>query len=174
MRRLTEVRNEPLIWTETGAFSRVYRLVHEDEQLAALRIAGFGDRRSSAESAEGRWNLRREHWFSPHVIVTDAASGRSIARFEGRWFGGGTLSVEGGESFEWRFLSYWRSERGFVRENGEPAVRFRKLATLEASSLFRKRATLTIEPDRISERELAVMAVLGWYLVVRAMRRSAQ
>jgi hypothetical protein len=168
MRSLVDVWREPLFWVQAGVFSREYHLVLGDERLATLRFAGFTGREANAESAEGHWILRRDGRLSRSVTILDAAGDRAIARFEGHWFGRGRLTFEGGESVDWRSLGFWGLEWGFAREGGDPVVRIRN-----RFSFLRDKAGVTIERDSQPARELAVMAILGWYLLVRMKRRAA-
>jgi hypothetical protein len=168
MRSLRDVGQGPLHWVQAGVFSHEHHLVLGEERLATLRFGGFASREASAESSEGRWILRRDGWLSRNVTVLDAASERAIAHFEVRWLGRGTLTFEGGESFDWRPYGFWRLEWGFARENGDPVVCIRR-----RFSFMRDRASVVVEHDSRPNRELEAMAILGWYVLVRRKRGAA-
>jgi hypothetical protein len=140
----------------------------EDERLATLKLRGFWEGEAGFESADGSWLIRREGTFTRRLSVLDPASGAEIARFQGRWFGRGTLTLAGGDELEWRPLNLWWGDWAFARENGEPVMRFRRRL-----ALLRDRWAVTFEDASLPPRHLATLAAVGCFVLAKMRRRGA-
>ena len=161
MRPLIGSGDESLGWLSAGALSREHELRAGEELVGKLRFAGLGRREASAECAEGRWTFRRG-LFGRTVSIVDPGRGGEIARYHRGWLGGGTLELPRGQNYRWRRFGFWRLACGFTAENGEPLLTYRR-----KPFSFGRRGTLTIDADARRLRELPLLALLGWYLVLQ-------
>jgi len=168
MKPLAEVAGQELIWTQPKFLKRAFQLLAGEEVVATLELAGAIRPKVVAATAEERWSFHREGVFSRSTRIESIESGAEVARFEENWRGGGTLTFQDGREYQWKSVSFWRGEYGFVGADLEPVVRLRTHGIS-----IRNRAQLVIEPSARRIPGLGVLATLGWFLMLRPRRRGA-
>jgi hypothetical protein len=168
MRSLRDLKGASLAWEQPRAMRSEYELRSSSDLFATLRVTDFG-RRTSAESADASWTIRRLGLFRQSCEVRDARSAGLIATFKGNWLGRGSLAFTDGQCLRWRVASFWWTRWQFEREDGTPVVRLSS-----RSALFRARASVEIEPGAEARAETMPLLVLGWYLLLTMRRSHAQ
>ena len=174
MRPIDVCRAQLLRWTQPRAGRSAYQLwvgpqgperaerPVRAEATGTERVAILRWQRGAqavAEAAPGRWTFRRAGFWHPRVIVSLAGSDRAVAVFTARWTGTGTLELSAGRQVHWSAAHAWQAD------DGTPLVAFTSrqgLITLEG--------TVALTPFAVGAPDLALLVLLGWYLVVLQVR----
>ena len=172
MRALAGALGCDLAWQARSLLSRTYDLVDhaapETGSFAMLTVRRMSFvPHAEIESAGGRWSLRRAGFWRPRVLVLAGDAPAPLATFT-RTLGSGLLRFEDGRAYRWRRPSFWSLGRRFEDADGMPVV------SLHYRFGF-PRGRGGVELGTGAERlpEAALLAGLGWYLVLLARRRSA-
>jgi hypothetical protein len=112
-----------------------------------------------AEAAAGRWTFRRAGFWHARVIVSLAGSDSAVAVFTARWMGTGTLELSAGRQVHWSAAHAWQAD------DGTPLVEFTGRQTL-----IKLEGTVALTPAAVGRPDLALLVLLGWYLVVLQVR----
>src|SRR3712207_3915238 len=107
MRRISEVKDRGLTWTQSAYRNPEHELRADGEVVATLRW--HGDSLAVAETADGRWRFKRPALRRSPVSVREVESGAEVAAFVAGWSGGGTLETSRGHRFAWAAANFWRS-----------------------------------------------------------------
>jgi hypothetical protein len=161
MRSIREAAGQTLRWTQPRALSREYELRAGDEVLATLRWQKAFGSLALAEAADGTWTFKRSGFLRPKVTVRLPGSEAEVAVFKPSWGGEGTLRFSEGRPYQWVNTSFWRSEWAFASEGSEPLIHFK----LEFA-FFKHAAEVKVEPGAFAVPDLALLTVLGWYLML--------
>ncbi len=162
MKRLSEVDTSDLRWTRTGE-GHTYRLVSGSEAVASLHWQKSVGSLATAETAEGRWTLKRGGFMSPTVSVRDAEHGQDLAILHVHW-NVSTLTARGGAVFRWTRIGFWVPAWQVTDQAGAELVHFepvRKDSHLEGGLAL-------VAPRGRTIPELLLLLVLGWYFIVLA------
>jgi hypothetical protein len=71
--------------------------------------------------------------------------------------------------YQWQKTSFWRSERAFANEGGEPLVHFKPEV-----AFFKQAAEGKVEPGAAALADLPLLRVLGWYLILLLSEDAAE
>lgn len=173
MRSLEEAVGCELVWKSRGLLSRIHDLV-DPEAIAAgpyatlVWRAGFPMQApAEAQSGDGSWHFVHQGFFRQNVRVV-AADGRTPVATLKRYWLRGVLRFEDGREFTWRRDAFWSPSWRFEDANGTVVVRFRWRFSLP-------RSTTRVEFDSTAapSADRALLACLGWYLVLASRRRVA-
>ncbi len=83
------------------------------------------------------------------------------------WTGSGPVQFSDGRGYRWTKTSFWRPEWTFAARDGRILIQFFPRASL------RMRATVAVDPSARGIRELPVLLLLGWYLLVLMSQDTA-
>lgn len=160
MKRLADLIDRELKWTQPGAFKMHYELHSGDEIAAALRFRSLFGSFATGESADGCWTFKRAGFFQTRVTIRVCGEETDLAVFKNNtWKGGGALELPDGR----RLLAttnLWQSNLEFKTESGEVLIRFKTGGLIHLSAL------VEIQPRALGMAELPLMVMLGWYLIV--------
>ena len=156
MQPLRNSDDQVMIWMPWAQQPHTYALRAGDAVLATLHWPRHGAGLVAARSAEGRWVFQQGH--APHAQVNiwpaDSYAGTGI--FEPGW-GGGIVRLANGPTFRWgRTRALDRAE--WVDEG--PLLRFRRDASASPTIGY-----VTVEPAARDLPQLALLALLGWFLL---------
>ena len=173
MRSLQEAVGRELLWKPRSLLSRTHDLVDpeaaEGEPYATLVWRpGFLMRGpAEAQSGDGRWFFRQRGFFRMTVVVMlqDHAAPTATLR---RYFRRAVLRFEDGREFTWRREALWSRVWRFEDGNGTVVLRLRTQFPFP-----RSKARVEIESSAAPASDRALLACLGWYLVLAARRRAA-
>jgi hypothetical protein len=115
--------------------------------------------RAVAEAAAGQWTFRRAGFWHPRVIVCVAGSESTVAVFTARWTGTGTLELSAGQHVHWSAAHAWQAD------DGTPLVEI-----TSRQGLIRLEGTVALTPAAVGRPDLALLVLLGWYLVAMQAR----
>jgi hypothetical protein len=173
VRSLQDAIGRELVWRPRSLLSRTHDLVdpeaREAEPFATLVWrAGFAlQNPAEAHSGDGSWHLAPRGFFRRQVDVV-AADGRTPVGTLKRYLRRGVLRLEDGREFTWRRRTFWSPTWLFEDANGTVAVRFRWRFALPRSVMRVEFEASTAPPS-----DRALLACLGWYLVLMSRRQVA-
>jgi hypothetical protein len=168
MKTIRDVLEQPLLWTQPSAFQRVFELHAGDDVVGTLRWQKAFGSLALAESSDGVWSFKRSGFLRPKVTVRVPGSETECAAFKPSWGGEGVLRFSDGRCYQWQHTSIWRSEWAFVNDASKPLVHFKP-----ELAYFKHAADVTIEPRAVSNPDLSLLTLLGWYLMVLMAEDSA-
>jgi hypothetical protein len=173
VRSLQEAVGRELLWKPRSLLSRTHDLVDpeagEGEPYATLLWRpGFLLRGpAEAQSGDGRWLFQPRGFFRERVIVLAQEGTAPLATLR-RYWRRAALRFEDGREFVWRRDSFWRRAWRFEDGGGAVVVRLRA-----RFPWLRSTARVEIETSSAPAADRALLACLGWYLVLLARRRAA-
>jgi hypothetical protein len=166
MQSLQEAIGRELRWKPRSAFSRTYDLVDPQADggtpFATLvwRPGLLMGGPAEARSGDGCWRFRRRGFLRGRVFVMPEEGESPLATLREHWRHG-RMRFEDGREFIWRRESLWGLAWRFEDANGTPVVRIRRALWPPAGA-----ARVEIESSAAEAGDRALLACLGWYLVV--------
>lgn len=158
MKNITRSNN--LSWVQPSAFRMDYELRAGNDVAAGLRFRSAFGSFATGESADGCWTFKRVGFFQTRVTIRECGEETDIATFtNSTWSGGGTLELTGGTKIL-ATTSFWRTKLEFTTESGSALVRF------HTGGMIHLNATVEIDPAAAELKDLPLIVLLGWYLVV--------
>ncbi|HTP53668.1 MAG TPA: hypothetical protein VML94_01725 [Thermoplasmata archaeon] len=157
---IDSVDRSALRWLRTNPTVPEYTLLAGETAIAIVRWAHRTGARATAETADGIWTLGRSGFLVPHLTVRRQGSDDSIARLTNR-LGHHDIEVGGGGSYRLKraglLLPAWRvwDAGGEERLHIEAVAENRRL---EGGAV--------IPTGALPPRELLLLTVLSWYLIV--------
>jgi hypothetical protein len=160
MKRLADLLDRELKWTQPSAFKMHYELHAGDELAATVRFRSAFGSLATSESADGCWTFKRVGFFQTRVTIRVCGEEKDIAVFRNNtWSGGGALELPGGRKVLVT-TNLWQSNLEFKTESEDTLLRF------QSAGLIHLSAQVEIQPEAIGLAELPWMLMLGWYLIV--------
>ena len=164
MRPIAEVAGQELLWTQPS-LRREHELRAGDEVVASLRFQRGS--LADAEAADGHWTFKRQGFWSPRVTVRTAGSETDLAVFHPRWIGGGTLEFPDGRAVRLSSANFWQSE--WVWQDNEKAL----IRIKGRHGFIKANGAVEIQPEAVAYPDLAMLVLLGWYLILLHAEDSA-
>ena len=160
---------QDLRWVKPRWLKREYEL-HAGDSLAAT-LAWTRRNEALGRWAGGQYRFRQEGWLRARTLVYRGSGGTEttdehaepVATSARR---GSTLTLSDGRTLLWKQPKRLTSERVWVDQSGNELVRFRPFAWTGAN-------TVTIYPGAAPEAEVALVLLLGQYLLVLAAEEAA-
>jgi hypothetical protein len=149
-----------LCWLKAG--HRAYVLECDGLAAGSLRFSGKCGSLATAETANGKWTLKREGFIHPRVTIRTDGSDATVAVFVLSMSGYGRVRV-GSHDYSLHGSS-WTGSSWEVREGATPMIQFRK----EHGNVN----VTVLDPIRSSE-DLALLLMLGRYVRLLADEDAA-
>lgn len=149
-----------LIWVRPSQDDRSYALRSGEDEVAVLRWEKSSGSLAHARSSAGSWTLKRIGFLQPRISVREAGASEDLAWFEPGMGGGGAVHLASGHIFRWS-SNVWRAEWAWVNAAGKHGVKIHR-----EFSVGERAGTVVIEPGVLPDRELPILIVLGWYLII--------
>ena len=165
MRPISEIAGQELLWVQPAVFSREHELRAGDDVVATLRFQRGS--LADAEAAGGHLTFKRQGFWQPRVTVRTAGSDADLAVFHPRWVGGGALEFPDGRAVRLSSANFWQSE-WLWQDNEKPLIRFKG-----RHGLIKARGGVEIQPEAVALPDLAMLVLLGWYLILLHAEDSA-
>jgi hypothetical protein len=160
MKRIADVGNLPLVWTQPGK-GRDYRLLAGQEPVASLRWDNTGGQEAIAETADGAWSFRRSGLLRPTIRVQTRDGASDAATMTIEWTGG-LLKLQNGTEYRWGAANFWRTEWAFAKAGESATVHFRP-----------EGKKVELGADAAAREETPLLLVTGWYLLVLMLDDAA-
>jgi hypothetical protein len=173
MRSLEETIGRELTWKPRSLLSRTHDLVDPQTSGAGpyatlVWRAGFlMQAPAEAQSGDGSWCFMHLGFFRRNVRVLAADGTTPVATLK-RYWRRGVLRFEDGREFVWRRQAFWSPTWRFEDTNGTAVVRFHWRFSLPRST-----TRVEFESSATAAADRALLACLGWYLVLTSRRRAA-
>lgn len=155
---LEQLAAQELVWAQPKATRREYELRTGNDLIATLRF----QRGSLADATFGasHWTFKRAGFWQPRVTVRASGSDQDIALFRPRWTGGGHLEFPDGRSLQLNSANFWQSRWVWQDKDHE-------LINIRAHhGLLKAGGTVEVLPASTSDPNLALLVLLGWYLIL--------
>jgi hypothetical protein len=149
-----------IVWSQPKLMRRQYELANADDVIGHLRFEDSFGSRASADLGSERWTFQRDGCLNPRVKVWRLDSDQDFAVFRAGWSGSGALEFADGHQVQWRSLNFWRSQWCFL-QNDQPLISFKP-----HYGIAKLAARLEVEPTNTDSCDLALLAALGWYLML--------
>lgn len=160
MKKLADLLDRELKWTQPSAFRMYYELQAGDELAATVRFRSAFGSLATSESGDGCWTFKRVGFFQTRVTIRVCGEETDIAVFRNNtWTGGGALELLYGRKVLVT-TNLWQSNLEFKTESEETLLRF------QSAGLIHLSAQVEIQREAIGLAELPWMVMLGWYLIV--------
>ncbi len=168
MESLARYAGRELRWELSRSAKRTYELRADAEVVATLYQPSRWRATRLGIAADGQWTFARVGMFRPRIVIADASSGAEVARLaRSSWSGKASLALPDGSQYQWRSGSAWGSKWAWLDASGQPLLRFRQFGA------FRPQCAVTVEPSAAASQHLALLAMLGWYLIMQMNEESA-
>lgn len=168
MESLTSFAGRELTWTPSRTAKRTYELGMDGQIVATLYQPSGWRQEHVAATADGRWRFARVGVFHQRLVIADADTGVEVARMDrSDWTRNGMLTLPDGKQYQWRSGSAWGSKWVWLDAAAQPLLHFRQ------SGVVRLQCAVTIEPQAATEPHLALLAALGWYLMLLTRDENA-
>jgi len=173
MRSLQEAIGRELIWRSRGLLSRTHDLVDPQADSAGpyatlvWRSGFLMQAPAEAQSGDGSWYFVPQGFFRQNVRVLVADGKTQVATLKRSWRRG-VLRLEDGREFVWRRHAFWSPSWRFEDTNGTAVARFQWQFSMPRST-----TRVEFESSAAPPAERALLACLGWYLVLMSRRRHA-
>jgi hypothetical protein len=167
MKRIAEVIDRGLEWTQPNALKMQYELRAGGEVAATLRFRSSFGSFATAESADGCWTFKRVGFLQTKVTIRTCSGDNEIAVFKNNtWKGGGTLELPDGKR-TLATTNFWQTKLEFRTESGQTILEFK------SGGLIHLSATVDVNPNVYHMGEPAWIVMLGWYLIIMMHMDSA-
>jgi hypothetical protein len=173
VRSLQDATGLELLWKRRSLLSRTHDLVDPEvgnaEPYATLvwRAGFVMQAPAEAQSGDGSWYFVHQGFFHQNVRVLAADGSTPVATLKRHWRRG-VLRFEDGRGFIWRRQSFWSPSWRFEDANGTAVVRFHWRFSLPRST-----TRVEFETSAAPPADRALLACLGWYMVLMSRRRVA-
>lgn len=161
MKKISELARSPMTWVQTRAMAHDYELHGEGELLATLRWQKAGGTLAQGEADVEKWTFKRTGFLRPKVSVRPLGREVDLGVYSPDFWRDGTLQLHDGRRFLWKHTSFWRSEWAFTTDAEFPIVTFRS-----KHQLLKAGAEVEIDAAHRNHPDLALLVLLGWYLMV--------
>jgi hypothetical protein len=158
MRPLADFAQQELLWVQPAAMKREHELRAGDEVVANLRFERGS--LASAVAAEGEWTFKRQGFWQPRVTARAAGSPSDIALFRPHWAGGGRLELADGTALQLSSANFWQSQWVWQQQD-RVLLRYKG-----RHGLIKAGGALELAPEAAHRPDIALLALLGWYLIL--------
>ncbi len=165
MKPLSEVEERELYWMQP-TMKRSFELRAGDDLFATLKFETAFGSLATAESAAGTWTFKRVGFFKPRVTVRVQGAEDNLAGYRLEWGGAeGVLEFANGETFVWKLANFWATQYEIVDAEGIPLISY-KSKVGKPSDLLKDQARVEMSPQARGMDKLALLLLIGWYLII--------
>lgn len=158
MNKIGEYVGKQLVWQAVKGQKSHYELRCGNEVLGTLAW----DKSEVRGTCGGTtWRIAREGFFRPRLLIRQEGEETPVGTLEVGALGSGRLAVANGPTFKWVQRGMFSSTWGFVDEAKSAIVSFKL-----TSGLLTSGAEVTLEEKSKDLEVAAMLAVLGWYVLV--------
>ena len=151
MKSINEYTDHELQWIQPKKFRGEYELRGGYEVFVRLHRDGAWGSQIVAESANGSWILKRKS-FGQTIAILDFEAKSELAIVKRGMGGQSTLRTLDSREYSWRCTSFWRDVWAWF--NNEDTLLLQLM----------RGSRVQLEPTAHDVPDLALLAMLGWYL----------
>ena len=168
MEPLADHLAEELYWTQPKTMHRRYELQANDIVVGTLEFeTAFGSLATARANGEA-WSLKRMGFFRPHVTVRVAGTDDDLAVYRPKWTGTeGELAFRDGGVFSWTVANFWATRYEVKDSSGVTLIEYKSGGRDGGlKDFFRSQAHVTITTVGQRYPQVALLALIGWYLIL--------
>ena len=168
MESIKNFSNEQLNLIQPKATHQYFELRTQTDLYGTLNFPKSAGSFAEAESADGKWTLKRVGFFHTKITVRNSGEENDIAVFTPNMMvSSGSLMFADGKKFQWHSSNFWATKFEFKDETGETIVTFRSgVEEPKLKDWFKTQARVEISCTEQNPREISLLALLGWYLII--------
>ena len=160
MKKIAEITQRKLKWSQPKALQREFELRADGELVATLKFRSAWGSLAIAESADGCWTFKRVGFWQTKATIRALGSDTDVAVFNNNtWANGGTLVLRDGRKYP-ATSNFWQTQCQFQTEQGTPLI------LMKTGGFIHQSADIQIEPAAIAVTDLPWIVMFGMYLVV--------
>jgi len=157
-----------LRWEQPKWTHRRHRLVSGERAYATLEWPQAFRSLGLSSSREGSYTFKRGGFLHPYVTVRRQEFEIELAKLTLDWSGNGDLQFTNGQRYHFTRSGLARFDYDVTDQHGGSLFKLRKDWTALKHS-----GDVLISPSGMSNRDLALLITLSWYLAVMASEDSA-
>ncbi len=175
MKSISNLSGEQLSWIQPKATHQFFELRTQDDLYAALNFPKSHGSLAEAESADGKWTLKRVGFFHPKITVRNAGEENDYAVFVPNLMAtSGSLEFSNGKKFIWQSSNFWATKFEFKNEAGNSVIAFKSgIDDPKFKDWFKTQARVEILSTKESGKDISLLILLGWYLIIVLQMDSA-
>lgn len=157
------------VWSGTWArvLGRRWDLTVEGRASATIEWPSVFSAKAHAATAGATWDVARKGVLTRHILVSQPGSAVPAATLTQRWRRG-ELESRIGPRAEWRSRNFFGTRWGFAGADGANLLEFER-----KTFVIYPKAVVTASHVALRRPDLALLVVLGWYLIVMSWRDTA-
>jgi hypothetical protein len=171
---LEAIYNSPQ-WVQPRASQNRFEMRSAESLFADLEFPKWYGSLAIATAAEERWTFKRVGFFNPRITVRSEGSETDLAVFRPKWTGNeGTAQLANGATYTWKAANFWATEYAWQNAAGETLILYKQgVEDSWLADLFKTQARVEIQPSAQGLQDLALLVILGWYLIVLKQQDDA-
>ncbi len=175
MKPISEAAFRQAQWVQPKISRNCYQLRAGEDLLAELEFPRWFSSQALASAIDGHWTFSQTGFFDSRVIVCSLRDETELAVFRPKWIRSeGSIQFIGGPSFIWKSANFWATKYVIQDSSGKPLILFRQgIEDVSLAALFKIQAAVDIQPAAQGLKELSLLVLLGWYLIIRQHQESA-
>jgi len=163
-----KVEKHELFWEQPSVMDRSFVLRSGEDIIGTLDFTSAFSSLGEATLGGEKWTFRKGGFLSPKVSVRRSGSKIDLAIYEPDWTGTqGEVRFSTGELYNWSVASIWGTMYTINREDGLELIAYLSGSKKKKfSNIFKQQAQMIIAPEAWQIKELPILVLLGWYLVI--------
>jgi hypothetical protein len=168
MNPLTVAMGSELFWEQPKVSQHFYVLRSLDESIAQLEFVSTINSNANSSAGDEHWTFKQLGFFSTRVSVHPLDSEVELASYQPNWMGtSGEIQFSMGGIFTWAVMDIMGTRFSISKLDGPELITyFSGARSRKFSNLFKQQAQMVIAPDALQTKDLSVLVLLGWYLVI--------
>jgi len=168
MKQLVEAKDKEIFWEQPKVSQRNFFLRSEEATFGQLEFNSSFSTMAVATLGDVQWTLKRVGFFSTRITIRQAGSVVDFATYHPKWTGSqGLVRFASGEEYTWNVANFMSTRYTFSRTGGLELITYLSGSrTKKFPNIFKQDARVSIAPDAWLTKELPILVLLGWYLVI--------
>jgi hypothetical protein len=175
MKSVKDISNEQLNWIQPKTTQQLFELRTPSDLCATLNFPKAFGSLAEAESEDGKWTLKRVGFFHTKITIRNVGEENDYAVFKPNIMAtSGILEFANGKKFLWQSSNFWATKFEFKEESGQTVVTIKSgIDDPKLKDWFKTHARVEIQSDKESSRDISLLILLGWYLIIVLQMDSA-
>jgi hypothetical protein len=172
---LMNAKDLELFWEQPNGWQRSFVLSSGEAIYAKLDFNSAFSTLADAMTEGEHWTFKRVGCFSARVTVRRTGSKVDLATYYPNWTGShGQIQFSTGELYTWRISNFWATRYSISKEDGIELFSYQSGSrNWKFTNLFKQQVQVVLCPKAWQIKELPILILLGWYLVILQQEDSA-
>ncbi len=158
---LEDFKGSEMSWVQPRALERYHELRSDKNVYATMAWLKVFGSLAEAQTADGKFTLKRGGFMRPYVTIRDVAMDSDVAVLKIGMLRHGTIEFGNGKRITVMSKRFWSFEWEFIDENGQTLCTIRQRAKVMKHS-----ADVTFYELVRKDRDLMTILLLGWYTMI--------